>query len=245
MPTTASSPHLRSGTSTATAFQTSRPAPTRRWARDGAGLAFVIDGRGMATPGGAPYLTHWPVVLTSLDLYRSSARASPAHRPSQTSSAVATRRCSSRATARRRTSSRPTPVCSAGSTIRPTASPTTRGTRGLARPATIARHLSQSSCVAGQCVQVGFDPTSIFGAGSLATRPDTMFPLFSSPAVGDLDQDGVPDPIMSGGSLSLARSSRARARRRGHFSFCSPAGAAPRATCSTACPFPSRTTRFS
>ena len=50
----------------------------------------------------------------------------------------------------------------------------------------------------------GFDPTSIFGANTQATRPDTMFPLLSQPAVGDLDQDGVPDIIMSGGSLSLA-----------------------------------------
>ena len=30
-----------------------------------------------------------------------------------------------------------------------------------------------------------------------------MFPLFSSPSVGDLDQDGVPDIITSGGTLSL------------------------------------------
>jgi hypothetical protein len=50
----------------------------------------------------------------------------------------------------------------------------------------------------------GFDPTSIFGADTQANRPDTMFPLLSQPAVGDLDQDGYPDVIMSGGSLSLA-----------------------------------------
>jgi len=50
----------------------------------------------------------------------------------------------------------------------------------------------------------GFDPTSEFGASSAAHRPDTMFPLLSQPSVGDLDQDGVPDVIMSGGSLSLA-----------------------------------------
>ena len=44
----------------------------------------------------------------------------------------------------------------------------------------------------------------MFGEYSGATSPDTFFPLFSQPAIGDVDQDGVPDVIMSGGSLSLA-----------------------------------------
>jgi hypothetical protein len=48
---------------------------------------------------------------------------------------------------------------------------------------------------------VGFDP--VFGHGSTATRPDTMLPLFSEPSVGDLDQDGVPDVIMTGGGASV------------------------------------------
>jgi hypothetical protein len=53
-------------------------------------------------------------------------------------------------------------------------------------------------------VTQGFAPSGDFGALSNAHQPDTMFPLFSVPSVGDLDQDGTPDVVMSGGSLSLA-----------------------------------------
>jgi MYXO-CTERM domain-containing protein len=53
-------------------------------------------------------------------------------------------------------------------------------------------------------VKPGFDPTSVFGKYAWnAKQPDTMFPALSQPAVGDLDQDGVPDPVMSGASLSV------------------------------------------
>ncbi len=52
----------------------------------------------------------------------------------------------------------------------------------------------------------GLDLTSIYGPLSTAPQPDTMLPLFAQPAIGDLDQDGVPDVIASGGSLSLATS---------------------------------------
>jgi MYXO-CTERM domain-containing protein len=54
--------------------------------------------------------------------------------------------------------------------------------------------------------QIGLDPTSLFGPGTKAFYPDTMFPLFSHPSIGDLDGDGVPDVIMTGGSLSLVGS---------------------------------------
>jgi hypothetical protein len=50
----------------------------------------------------------------------------------------------------------------------------------------------------------GIEPTSIFGEDSKATTPDTMFPFLSQPSIGDLDMDGTPDIITSGGSLSLA-----------------------------------------
>ncbi|UQA57947.1 FG-GAP-like repeat-containing protein [Polyangium aurulentum] len=52
----------------------------------------------------------------------------------------------------------------------------------------------------------GLDPSNRFGALTKASQPDTMLPLFSSPSVGDIDQDGVPDVIASGASLSLAGS---------------------------------------
>ena len=57
----------------------------------------------------------------------------------------------------------------------------------------------------GGTPQRGLEPTAIFGADSKATRPDTMFPLFAQPSAGDLDQDGTPDIVTSGGSLSLAQ----------------------------------------
>jgi hypothetical protein len=49
-----------------------------------------------------------------------------------------------------------------------------------------------------------FDPGNVFGAQSAAVAPDTMAALFAQPAVGDLDQDGVPDVVVAGGSQALA-----------------------------------------
>jgi hypothetical protein len=50
----------------------------------------------------------------------------------------------------------------------------------------------------------GIAATSIFGDISKANTPDIMFPLFAQPSIGDLDLDGTPDVVTSGGSLSLA-----------------------------------------
>jgi MYXO-CTERM domain-containing protein len=52
--------------------------------------------------------------------------------------------------------------------------------------------------------QIGVAPSSIFGNLSTAQQPNTMLPLFAQPSLGDLDQDGVPEVITSGGSLNLA-----------------------------------------
>ena len=51
--------------------------------------------------------------------------------------------------------------------------------------------------------RTGFDPGSEFGASSTAVTPDVMTPLFGQPAVGDLDQDGVPDVAVARGSRIL------------------------------------------
>ncbi len=53
---------------------------------------------------------------------------------------------------------------------------------------------------------IGVDPAAIFGPLSKAKRPNTMLPLFAQPSMGDIDQDGTPDVIASGGSLTLAES---------------------------------------
>ena len=51
----------------------------------------------------------------------------------------------------------------------------------------------------------GFSGSTAAAFGDLLNaKPDEIIPVFSHPSVGDLDQDGVPDVIMSGGSLSLA-----------------------------------------
>jgi MYXO-CTERM domain-containing protein len=55
----------------------------------------------------------------------------------------------------------------------------------------------------------GVDLTSIYGPLTMAPRPDTMLPLFSQPSLGDMDQDGVPDVLATGGSLTLAQSLQA------------------------------------
>ncbi|HSN98350.1 MAG TPA: VCBS repeat-containing protein, partial [Candidatus Nanopelagicales bacterium] len=44
---------------------------------------------------------------------------------------------------------------------------------------------------------------SEFGPASRAARPNAMLPLFAQPSLGDVDQDGVPDVVASGGSLAL------------------------------------------
>jgi MYXO-CTERM domain-containing protein len=51
---------------------------------------------------------------------------------------------------------------------------------------------------------IGLEPASIYGPLSVAETPNTMLPLFAQPSLGDLDQDGVPDIVASGGSLNLA-----------------------------------------
>ena len=54
-----------------------------------------------------------------------------------------------------------------------------------------------------QASALPIDPPDAFGARSLARGPDAVAPLFSHPSVGDLDQDGTPDVVASGGSKSL------------------------------------------
>jgi MYXO-CTERM domain-containing protein len=50
----------------------------------------------------------------------------------------------------------------------------------------------------------GLDYSSTFGPLTTAQQPNTMLPLFSNPALGDMDQDGMVDVLSSGGSLNLA-----------------------------------------
>jgi hypothetical protein len=148
----------------------------------GAGNAFLVDGRGSNAPGG-PYFKDWPVLLTSIHVFPvvgegiDSAPAIAVFRQGGQPQALIT-----------------------GNVASPFVLPADPGVQtGFGDPPNAGLVFPED----GGTTQVGLDPSAIFGDGSQATRPDTMFPLFSSPSVGDLDQDGVPDIITSGGSLSL------------------------------------------
>jgi MYXO-CTERM domain-containing protein len=148
----------------------------------GAGNAFLVDGRGSNTPV-SPYFKDWPIVLTSFHLFP----------------VVGEGIDSSPAIADFSGSGQPQTLIT-GNGASPYVFPADPGTQsGFNVPSNQGPIFQED----GGTTQVGVDPTSIFGDGSQATRPDTMFPLFSSPSIGDLDQDGVPDIITSGGSLSL------------------------------------------
>jgi MYXO-CTERM domain-containing protein len=148
----------------------------------GEGLAFLVDGRGMNAPGG-PFLPHWPIALTSFDIFP----------------LIAEGLNNAPAIADFEQTGKPQTLIT-GNGVSPYIFPADPGVQtGFNAPANQGPVYEED----GGGTQVGVDPTSIFGAGSTATQPDSMFPLFSSPSVGDLDQDGVPDIVTSGGSLSV------------------------------------------
>ncbi len=146
---------------------------------DGAGPGFMIDGRGNKTPGG-PYLPNWPISMTSLHLFPTVGEglgASPASADFDGDGVPE--------------------VVLQGNGSPPLVAKADPGKQvGFADPPNRLPVREDGSR--------GVEPTSIFGEQSNATTPDTMFPFLSQPSIGDLDLDGTPDIITSGGSLSLA-----------------------------------------
>ena len=149
------------------------------------GAFYVLDGRGTNTPNG-PVLPNWPVTITSLNLFPLVAEGvgnSPAAFDLDGDGV-------------------PEGVMH-GNASAPYLLPTDPGPNGEGEAPPNA--LPERTTEDGE-KERGLEPTSIFGPGSTALRPDTMLPLFAQPSVGDLDQDGTPDVVTSGGSLSMALS---------------------------------------
>ncbi len=148
-----------------------------------AGPIFAINGLGTKAPGG-PYLQNWPAVMTSFHLFP----------------LVAEGITSSPATADFDGDGREDALFQ-GNGASPLVLPADPGAQtAFGEP---PKRLPEGTTEDGT-PRRGLAPTSIFGELSKATRPDTMFPLFSQPSIGDIDQDGVPDVVASGASLSLA-----------------------------------------
>ncbi len=156
---------------------------------------FLIDGRGTNTPGGSPYFKNWPFITTALHVLPMVVEGTD----------------SSPAIADFTRSGHPE-ILFMSTGAPPKVFPADPGPQGsyVSDP---PNRLPVYHTDAG--TQVGFDPTAIFGAGTKAA-PDTMWPAFGHPAIGDVDGDGVPDPIMAGASLSLLGSQEGgRPGRRG------------------------------
>ncbi len=150
-----------------------------------AGPLFAINGLGNKAPGG-PYLQNWPAVMTSFAIFP----------------LVAEGVTSSPATADFDGDGREDALFQ-GNGAAPLLLPADPGAQNAfgEPPNRLPRFKEEDGTE-----RRGLEPTAVFGELSKAYRPDTMFPLFSQPAVGDVDQDGTPDVVASGASLSLAGS---------------------------------------
>jgi hypothetical protein len=145
------------------------------------GPVFLVDGRGQGAP--SVMLPDWPIVLpttTLLPILAEGMSGSPA---------VASFAASGAAQA-----------LVQGNGALPVVLPADPGVQGDAGSPPNELPVFERE---GGTSQKGFDPGGEFGASSAAVAPDVMTPLFGQPAVGDLDQDGVPDVVVAGGSQAL------------------------------------------
>ncbi len=143
------------------------------------GAVYLVDGRGTAAP--TPYFENWPVTMTSLNLF-------PLVAEGVTNAAVVG------------TFDGVLAAAAHGNGSSPLIMPADPGEQ-LALSTYPPFILPQRSAAEGGN---GLDPSSVFGPLTKATTPNTMLPLFSQPSLGDMDQDGSPDIVATGGSLTLA-----------------------------------------
>ncbi len=146
------------------------------------GAVYAIDGRG--NNAASPYLTNWPLTMTSLNIF-------PLVAEGVTNSPVV-------GTFPAPSGNVPAAVVH-GNASPPLIVPGDPGAQPKlnAYPPNLLPQRTDTA-------QNGLDPSSAFGPLTTAQQPNTMLPLFSNPALGDMDQDGVPDVLASGGSLNLA-----------------------------------------
>ena len=148
-----------------------------------AGAMYLVDGRGMNAP--KPVLPNWPVSMTSFELFPLVAEGVPnspvaAVFDGQIGAVVH------------------------GNATSPMILPLDPGTQQTLQ-ATPTNALPERPDPNDPSVtKRGLDQAAIFGDLTKANTPNTMFPLFAQPSAGDIDQDGVPDVVASGGSLTLA-----------------------------------------
>ncbi len=153
----------------------------------GAGAFYLVDGRGNNAGYDPPYFPNWPVTMPSLNIFPLVGEGVP----------------NSPVFADFDGDGVPEAVMH-GNVSTPFIVPVDPG---------VTTKLSQTPPNAIPCHPDPNDPektvcglysSSIFGEISKAAQPNTMFPLFSMPSAADIDQDGIPDVIASGGSLNLA-----------------------------------------
>ena len=148
-----------------------------------AGAIYIVDGRGNKAP--SLYLPNWPVTMTSFELFPLVAEGVP------NSGVIAS------------FNGKPHAIMHGNASL-PMILPVDPGVQGqlnVIPPNAIPQRDDPFNM--GKTLK-GVDPASIFGSLSKASTPNTMLPLFAQPSVGDIDQDGVPDVVVSGGSLNLA-----------------------------------------
>ncbi|MSP26433.1 MAG: alkaline serine protease [Myxococcales bacterium] len=147
------------------------------------GAVYLIDGRG-TNAGPKPWLTNWPVTMTSFYLF-------PLVAEGVANSGVIGRFGGELAGVIHGNASSPLLL-----PLDPGKQPKLNETPANGLPA-------YTDPATGN-TRHGLAPSSTFGELTQAYRPNTMFPLFGHPSLGDVDQDGEPDVIASGSSLNLA-----------------------------------------